>query len=582
MVEERRGFDWKLEGAGLVLFGAAAFLAVLSVMALVHELPREGAGGTTALAVIWTGILGALPGLVLALGAAAVGALLFLGRRAGAGRFLAGLAGCAAGLAIGAGAWRAGAGGIVGEAIGAIAARAVHPALAGLLALGVVGASAWFAWLRGMGFSGNPGRKTAVSVALDRKESVSAEEAAALVPEERRRPVLQRERAPAEPVPETAFPYPEDVRLKGRIPEGARPLATTHVQARQQDPSDVATVVRWTAPRRAAGSEPAGEDLAEGAAGVDPEDRDDAARTGRETRPPAEPVASTPLEREELEPAGEEPPATVARVEPEDLEQRPRVRSPIRPPIGADGQPVTTLEAASAPPRPSWEQPGLFEEDEEPVDAYGTPRSLVESLEAGDSGIEAAAVEEEGPEAELDAEDEHVAPDLAADHEDEEPEELYAADESEEAAEEEEDTDLADEEPEGVYAEDEDEDDAEDEEAAVAEADEVLVTAGAGGSEDPELSDRVLEPRPTPRSDLEKRVRLEGRSKLLYESGCLFLERGRVAVSLLQREYAMSFDEACGVLDELQEMGLIGPYLGGKHRDILLTSEEWLEKVSAP
>ena len=94
-----------------------------------------------------------------------------------------------------------------------------------------------------------------------------------------------------------------------------------------------------------------------------------------------------------------------------------------------------------------------------------------------------------------------------------------------------------------------------------------------------ELAEAVLTPQPTPSSDLEKRAGLNEREKLLYEVGCLFLERGRVAVSLLQREYGMSFDEACTVLDELQELGFLGPYLGGKHRDILLTSEEWQEKV---
>ena len=42
------------------------------------------------------------------------------------------------------------------------------------------------------------------------------------------------------------------------------------------------------------------------------------------------------------------------------------------------------------------------------------------------------------------------------------------------------------------------------------------------------------------------------------------------------------FDKACKVLDRLQAMGLIGPYLGGQRRDILLTLDEWMEKVTAP
>jgi hypothetical protein len=37
----------------------------------------------------------------------------------------------------------------------------------------------------------------------------------------------------------------------------------------------------------------------------------------------------------------------------------------------------------------------------------------------------------------------------------------------------------------------------------------------------------------------------------------------------------MGFQEATAILDELQEMGLIGPYLGGTRRDILMTLEEW-------
>jgi hypothetical protein len=50
---------------------------------------------------------------------------------------------------------------------------------------------------------------------------------------------------------------------------------------------------------------------------------------------------------------------------------------------------------------------------------------------------------------------------------------------------------------------------------------------------------------------------------------------------MLQREpYSMEFDDACRVLDELQDMGLIGPYLGGQRRDILLTREQWLGKVA--
>jgi DNA segregation ATPase FtsK/SpoIIIE-like protein len=64
-----------------------------------------------------------------------------------------------------------------------------------------------------------------------------------------------------------------------------------------------------------------------------------------------------------------------------------------------------------------------------------------------------------------------------------------------------------------------------------------------------------------------------------YRAGCLFLERNRVAVSMLQREFNMDFKVATAVLDQLQDVGLIGPYLGGQRRDILMSHDEWQEKV---
>jgi hypothetical protein len=65
-------------------------------------------------------------------------------------------------------------------------------------------------------------------------------------------------------------------------------------------------------------------------------------------------------------------------------------------------------------------------------------------------------------------------------------------------------------------------------------------------------------------------------SRLVYEAGCAILEQKRVAVSMLERRFGIDFDQACRVLDELQQAGLIGPYMGGRTRDILLTREEWL------
>ncbi len=72
------------------------------------------------------------------------------------------------------------------------------------------------------------------------------------------------------------------------------------------------------------------------------------------------------------------------------------------------------------------------------------------------------------------------------------------------------------------------------------------------------------------------------REQLLQEAGLLFLDEGRVAVSLLQRRFGLDFDDACDVLDELQNQGLIGPYMGGQRRDILMTQDEWKGRVTSP
>ena len=61
----------------------------------------------------------------------------------------------------------------------------------------------------------------------------------------------------------------------------------------------------------------------------------------------------------------------------------------------------------------------------------------------------------------------------------------------------------------------------------------------------------------------------------------LILAESRVAVSLLQKSFGMDFKQSCAILDELQDLGFIGPYIDGKQRDILMDREEWLSAVGA-
>ena len=129
-----------------------------------------------------------------------------------------------------------------------------------------------------------------------------------------------------------------------------------------------------------------------------------------------------------------------------------------------------------------------------------------------------------------------------------------------------------------------DEDEEEDEDAEAEEEEEVQEAAEA--DEEPQLE---LQPTPPPApepseaSEAAVETSLEELSgaEILQKAGDLFVARGRVAVSMLQREFSLDFKQATVILDQLQEVGLIGPYMGGKRRDILMTAEEWRERVGA-
>ncbi|MEO1697366.1 MAG: DNA translocase FtsK [Planctomycetota bacterium] len=160
---------------------------------------------------------------------------------------------------------------------------------------------------------------------------------------------------------------------------------------------------------------------------------------------------------------------------------------------------------------------------------------------------------EEGEWEEVD-EDEEVAAEAELDEEE--------AEEEDEAAE------LDGEESEAELDGEEAEDDGFEYEEVDEEATEETVEAEADALDtEPEV---VLSPQPPPVA-----LELSPDASRLFEAGQLLVREGRVAVSLLQNEFGVAFDEACELLDELQSEGLIGPYQGGKARDILLSAEEW-------
>ncbi len=693
------GGDWAsisvfLVGSlALVLMGYGLFFAT-----------GGGSTGSAALGAALAGALGPVPVMITGAGIAYLGARAFLsGDRTGMVTGILGMLGIAIGLSVIAGSLSGVHGGSLGAATGGRVAEMTHAAVGVLLGAIVAFGAAYFAWMRedpAAAAKLAPARR-ATPAPPKGDDGVTAAESAMLFPVER-----EEEVSPARPIAPPAKPvkplYPEDVRLKGEIPSGARPLTSTNALAAAPTIPLVPepAVYRWTAPRAAADPTRIAAEEIEALADVAP------------PVPEFVPVAVVEEEIAEIV---------------EEIDERPM------------------------PPRPTWETTGLAEDDE-PVDAYGTPLSLVEKarrdrtedqladeladeleveivepapvvaaripreigeiaesetqavleavraeeslaldleptasavevdeadepvvasavaieteVETGDEPVLAAVAEVEQAEEEAEvsgllAEQESLLDQLRANNaavraeagvqeeydafeaevaaadaelepvamvaeelveeelldEEEELEETTIevvtvtvavvatpeseleedADDEDEFEEEEELAAVAAEiatEPEAELAEDEDEEEQDEDEepepvaAVPAAAPRTKVAAAA-----PSLFDAVetepqvvLKPKaavPASRAEKAPGRGIDPEKKLLVEVGCMFVERGRVAVSMLQRQYDMDFDQACRVLDDLQEMGLIGPYMGGKNRDILLTKDQWMEKVGA-
>ncbi|MCH5193771.1 MAG: DNA translocase FtsK 4TM domain-containing protein [Oscillospiraceae bacterium] len=58
----------------------------------------------------------------------------------------------------------------------------------------------------------------------------------------------------------------------------------------------------------------------------------------------------------------------------------------------------------------------------------------------------------------------------------------------------------------------------------------------------------------------------------------LLTSGGAASVSFLQRRLKLGYARAARVMDELEELGVVGPYEGAKPRSVLITKEMWLQR----
>lgn len=362
---------------GPVVFMGASVVGVSVVIALLRGIPDEGASGIGALARFVVLGFGYAPALLFAIGGAYVGARIFLkGEFQSAGRDLSGIVGTSAGLAILLGTLSETAGGGFGGTVGGFLSTYLTKVFGGIVGLAAFLAPIWLTWLQEGARSGRKSSKedrlsiarglgvgTAPEVdAEDLSSGVSAEEAQALLPDSEK---VEADEATALAKPdyeevlaggvpawalknESANPYPEDPRLVGDVPQGARPLEDNDAESgtepqKSDHADDLSTVQRWTPSRGAEAVDASDGDLAHDASGeqgvVDPGVREHAeAATGK----------------------GAELESAASLVEPAPA---PVKAEPLKPVASSRGG-IEVLAVEANVPRPSWETATQEVEDE--------------------------------------------------------------------------------------------------------------------------------------------------------------------------------------------------------------------------
>ena len=65
--------------------------------------------------------------------------------------------------------------------------------------------------------------------------------------------------------------------------------------------------------------------------------------------------------------------------------------------------------------------------------------------------------------------------------------------------------------------------------------------------------------------------------EVLPEAVDVALDAGQVSVSMLQRRLKLGYSRAARVVDQMEELGVIGPYEGAKPRQVLISRAQWQE-----
>jgi S-DNA-T family DNA segregation ATPase FtsK/SpoIIIE len=67
--------------------------------------------------------------------------------------------------------------------------------------------------------------------------------------------------------------------------------------------------------------------------------------------------------------------------------------------------------------------------------------------------------------------------------------------------------------------------------------------------------------------------------ELLPQVVNMVIEQGMASTSLIQRKFKIGYSRAARILDQMEASGVVGPFEGSKPRKVLVTKQQWQEKV---
>ena len=69
-----------------------------------------------------------------------------------------------------------------------------------------------------------------------------------------------------------------------------------------------------------------------------------------------------------------------------------------------------------------------------------------------------------------------------------------------------------------------------------------------------------------------------GHDPMLDQAVEVVIDAGQASTSLLQRRCKLGYARAARIMDEMEQLGVIGPYQGAKPREVLITRQQWIER----